>query len=185
MQVRARSPGPRVSTVTYLGSTFNPALTIAGDASFRSSATAKTVVYQIVGAIVGGLLATYAGASDALSISSGGLSDGGRSMIAELLLAANATTELRDFSGRTALHAAAVAGHEGVVQALLEAGAYADARDNEGMRPMLMATATRQEDVVALLKAHGAEDVTAEEEESLRGRSTLRVEIKPFMRMPS
>jgi len=72
----------------YDGSTFNPALTIANDSSFRSSATGKAVAYQIGGAVIGGLFATYAGAADALSISSGGLSDGGRSMVAELLLAA-------------------------------------------------------------------------------------------------
>jgi len=67
----------------YTGGAFNPALTLAKPGAID----VNTLLLQIGGAVIGGLAATYGGMA-ANPTSSGGLSDGGRSMAAEVLLAA-------------------------------------------------------------------------------------------------
>jgi len=66
----------------YAGGAFNPALTIAND-----GLNVNALLLQLGGATIGGLLAFYASAAGT-PVSAGGLSDGGRSLVAEVLLAA-------------------------------------------------------------------------------------------------
>jgi len=66
----------------YADATFNPAITLA-----KSGVELNTKLLQVGGAAIGGLLATYGGIGGELA-SPGGLSDGGRSLVAEVLLAA-------------------------------------------------------------------------------------------------
>ena len=52
--------------------------------------------------------------------------------------------DARDALGRSALHAAARAGHAGIANALIEAGADARARDGDGRTPLLDAASAPQ-----------------------------------------
>ena len=62
-----------------------------------------------------------------------------------------------DPSGRTALHAAAYAGHAEVVAFLLKHGAPVDARDNKDRTPLHLAAYAGQADVIRALLAAGAD----------------------------
>ena len=57
----------------------------------------------------------------------------------QLLLRHKASVDARDRRGRSALHAAAAAGHAGIAETLLAAGADADARDDGERTPLLEA----------------------------------------------
>jgi ankyrin repeat protein len=60
--------------------------------------------------------------------------------------------------GETALHDAALAGHDGIAALLLERGAPIDARDAEsGATPLMTAAAWGREAVVKLLLERGAD----------------------------
>ena len=67
----------------YAGATLNPALTYA-----QGGVNVNAFLRQFGGAALGGLVATYAGVGGGAATSDGGLSDGGRSIVAEALLAA-------------------------------------------------------------------------------------------------
>jgi ankyrin repeat protein len=108
-----------------------------------------------------------AGAAPALLSAAGGDDDDASGV--QLLLKHKARVDTRDAHGRSALHAAARAGHPGIVDALLEAGADARARDGEGRTPLHDAAEGGNAAVVDALYAAGA-DVAAVDHE---GRNAL------------
>ena len=70
----------------------------------------------------------------------------------------------KDKDGRTALHLAAVTGHEDAITALIEAHANTSVKDNEGLTPLAAADKYKQERAVKVLcglGAHGALIVAA------------------------
>jgi hypothetical protein len=67
------------------------------------------------------------------------------------LVAAGASLEARDASGRTALLAAVQGGHEGVALALVALGADVNAQDNIDDSPFLLAGARRSGQVLCVL----------------------------------
>jgi ankyrin repeat protein len=109
--------------------------------------------------------------------------DMGHTRVVSLLLEANCSTDLRAHNGGTALHVATMNGHEGVVRALLEAGADVDSRDSDGLRPVLIASGMQKGELVSLFEEFGAANVTHEEAASMEGKTFLRAELKPFMRI--
>jgi ankyrin repeat protein len=96
-----------------------------------------------------------ADAAPALLSAAGGDDDDASGV--QLLLKHKARVDSRDAQGRSALHAAARAGHAGIAQVLLEAGADARARDAEGRTPLLDAAEGGNVAVVDALHAAGAE----------------------------
>ena len=87
----------------------------------------------------------------------------------QLLLKHKARVDARDANGRSALHAAARAGHAGIASALVEAGADARARDGDGRTPLLDAAEGGNPAVVDALHAAGAEIAAVDHE----GRGAL------------
>ena len=87
----------------------------------------------------------------------------------QLLLKHKARVDARDALGRSALHAAARAGHAGIANALIEAGADARARDGDGRTPLLDAAEGGNPAVVDALHAAGAEVAAVDHE----GRGAL------------
>ncbi|RNF82357.1 ankyrin repeat domain-containing protein [Montanilutibacter psychrotolerans] len=72
----------------------------------------------------------------------------------QLLLKLRGKVDARDASGRTALHEAALAGHESIVAMLLAAGADASGHDNQGRNPLLEAARGGHLAVLDRLLAH-------------------------------
>jgi len=108
-----------------------------------------------------------ADAAPALLSAAGGDDDDASGV--QLLLKHKARVDARDARGRSALHAAARAGHPGIVNALLEAGADARARDGDGRTPLLDAAEGGNVAVVDALHAAGAEVAAVDHE----GRGAL------------
>lgn len=86
----------------------------------------------------------------------------GKTSIVEALCDAGAslnqtvTGKAANTDGFTALHFAALNGHEEVAQLLLTKGAERNAKAANGLTPLALATALKQQEVVAVLKADGA-----------------------------
>jgi ankyrin repeat protein len=95
------------------------------------------------------------GAAPALLSAAGGDDDDASGV--QLLLKHKARVDARDANGRSALHAAARAGHAGIANALIEAGADARARDGDGRTPLLDAAEGGNPAVIDALHAAGAE----------------------------
>lgn len=108
-----------------------------------------------------------ADAAPALLSAAGGDDDDASGV--QLLLKHKARVDTRDAHGRSALHAAARAGHPGIVNALLEAGADALARDGDARTPLLDAAEGGNPAVVDALHAAGAEFAAVDHE----GRNAL------------
>ncbi|HVR82052.1 MAG TPA: ankyrin repeat domain-containing protein, partial [Luteimonas sp.] len=93
-----------------------------------------------------------AGATPALLAAAGGEDDDTAGM--QLLLKHKAKVDARDAQGRSALHEAAYAGHQGILSALLAAGADVQARDTHSRTPLLdAARGARLAALEALLEA--------------------------------
>ncbi|OON15668.1 ankyrin repeat protein, partial [Opisthorchis viverrini] len=71
--------------------------------------------------------------------------------IVDLLLNRGAKVDLAGSDGRSALRAAAWAGHEEIVQRLLDAGANVDIQDAEGRSPLIAAAYMGHVGVVELI----------------------------------
>ncbi len=79
------------------------------------------------------------------------LSNGDRRPFVRLLLENRADINVRDTSGRTAMHYASQAGNIGCMQELLAAGARHNEPDDRGYKPLHIACYTNQASIVALL----------------------------------
>ncbi len=110
-----------------------------------------------------------ADAAPALLSAAGGDDDDASGV--QLLLKHKARVDARDARGRSALHAAARAGHAGIANALLEAGADPRARDGDGRTPLLDAAEGGNVAVVDALHAAGAEVAAVDDE----GRGALAI----------
>ena len=74
----------------------------------------------------------------------------------QVLLERGAQVDASDTEGRTALRAAAWAGHELVVTSLLNCGANVDGEDRQGRTPLIAAAYMGHADIVAALLDAGA-----------------------------
>jgi ankyrin repeat protein len=76
--------------------------------------------------------------------------------VARFLRDDKASHAAKDSLGRTALHRAALEGHDAVIRQLLEGGAAVDSADKEGFTPLHFAAALGREEACRLLLGHKA-----------------------------
>ena len=91
----------------------------------------------------------------------------------QVLLEGGAQVDACDTEGRTALRAAAWAGHQRVVDALLSCGALVDGQDRQGRTPLIAAAYMGHADIVAALLRAGA----VADHVDCEGRTALSVAV--------
>ena len=91
----------------------------------------------------------------------------------QVLLERGAQVDASDSEGRTALRAAAWAGHEEVVRLLLNAGGQVDGEDRQGRTPLIAAAYMGHADIVTALLDAGAQP----DHVDCEGRTALSVAV--------
>ncbi|KAF4629184.1 hypothetical protein G7Y89_g8969 [Cudoniella acicularis] len=85
--------------------------------------------------------------------------------------------------GRTALHMAALQGHESVVRLLLEKGAEASAKNNEGRTALHIATCQKHDSVVKVLLEKGADASAKDNDEQTALHMTTQLNYEPLVQL--